>query len=45
MTKTALIAGGGVAGTVAAIALQRAGWQPRLFESRPAGSPTSAGPS
>jgi 2-polyprenyl-6-methoxyphenol hydroxylase-like FAD-dependent oxidoreductase len=34
MTKTALVAGGGVAGTVAAIALHRAGWQPRLFESR-----------
>ena len=37
MTKTALVAGGGVAGTVAAIALQRAGWQPRLLESRPEG--------
>src|SRR5262245_25897861 len=37
MTKTALVAGGGIAGTVAAIALHRAGWQPRLFESRPAG--------
>jgi 2-polyprenyl-6-methoxyphenol hydroxylase-like FAD-dependent oxidoreductase len=37
MTKTALIAGGGIAGTVAAIALHRAGWQPRLFESRPEG--------
>ncbi|GIM91547.1 FAD-dependent oxidoreductase [Paractinoplanes toevensis] len=37
MTKTALIAGGGIAGTVAALALHRAGWQPRLFESRPEG--------
>jgi FAD-dependent urate hydroxylase len=37
MTKIALVAGGGVAGTVAAIALQRAGWQPRLLESRPGG--------
>ncbi|GIF18735.1 2-polyprenyl-6-methoxyphenol hydroxylase-like FAD-dependent oxidoreductase [Actinoplanes tereljensis] len=37
MTKTALIAGGGIAGTVAALALHRAGWQTRLFESRPAG--------
>jgi 2-polyprenyl-6-methoxyphenol hydroxylase-like FAD-dependent oxidoreductase len=37
MTKEALISGGGIAGTVAAIALHRAGWQPRVFESRPAG--------
>jgi 2-polyprenyl-6-methoxyphenol hydroxylase-like FAD-dependent oxidoreductase len=37
MTKQALVAGGGIAGTVAAIALQRAGWQPRLLESRPEG--------
>jgi FAD-dependent urate hydroxylase len=37
MTKTALISGGGIAGTVAAIALHRAGWRPRVFESRPAG--------
>jgi len=37
MTKAALIAGGGVAGTVAAIALHRAGWQPRVFESRAEG--------
>jgi 2-polyprenyl-6-methoxyphenol hydroxylase-like FAD-dependent oxidoreductase len=39
MTKNraALISGGGIAGTVAAIALHRAGWQPRVFESRPAG--------
>ncbi|MEU4241986.1 NAD(P)/FAD-dependent oxidoreductase [Actinoplanes sp. NPDC026619] len=37
MTKTALVAGGGIAGTVAAIALHRAGWHARLFESRPEG--------
>jgi FAD-dependent urate hydroxylase len=37
MTKTVLVAGGGIAGAVAAIALQRAGWQPRLLESRPEG--------
>lgn len=36
MTKTALIAGGGIAGTVAALALHRAGWQPRVFEAAPA---------
>jgi FAD-dependent urate hydroxylase len=36
MTKTALVAGGGIAGTVAAIALHRAGWQPRLFEAQAA---------
>ncbi|MFC7278108.1 FAD-dependent oxidoreductase [Paractinoplanes rhizophilus] len=35
--KRALVAGGGVAGTVAAIALHRAGWQPRLLESRAEG--------
>ena len=38
MTKTALIAGGGIAGTVAAIALHRAGWTPRIFEAYPAGA-------
>ena len=37
MTKTALVAGGGIAGAVAAIALHRAGWQPRVLESRPEG--------
>lgn len=37
MTKTALIAGGGIAGTVAALALHRAGWQPRVFEANPEG--------
>jgi FAD-dependent urate hydroxylase len=36
MTKTALIAGGGIAGTVAAIALHRAGWSPRVYEGRSA---------
>ncbi|GIE93802.1 FAD-dependent oxidoreductase [Paractinoplanes rishiriensis] len=35
-TKIVLIAGGGIAGTVAALALHRAGWQPRIFEARPA---------
>ncbi|WP_127497540.1 FAD-dependent oxidoreductase [Actinoplanes solisilvae] len=35
MTKPiALIAGGGIAGTVAALALDRAGWSPRVFEAR-----------
>src|SRR5690349_16226570 len=35
MTKPiALVAGGGIAGTVAALALQRAGWAPRVFEAR-----------
>lgn len=43
MTKTALVAGGGIAGTVAAIALHRAGWQPRLFESRPEGEADERG--
>ncbi|GAB2573462.1 FAD-dependent oxidoreductase [Paractinoplanes abujensis] len=32
----ALIAGGGIAGTVAALALHRAGWAPRVFEARAA---------
>ncbi|MBL7255181.1 FAD-dependent oxidoreductase [Paractinoplanes lichenicola] len=37
MTKpVALIAGGGIAGTVAALALHRAGWAPHVFEARPA---------
>ncbi|MBU2662004.1 FAD-dependent monooxygenase [Actinoplanes bogorensis] len=35
MTKpVALIAGGGIAGTVAALALDRAGWAPQVFEAR-----------
>jgi FAD-dependent urate hydroxylase len=38
MTKTALIVGGGIAGTVAALALHRAGWQPRIFEAHPDGA-------
>ncbi|BBH64495.1 FAD-dependent oxidoreductase [Actinoplanes sp. OR16] len=29
-----MIAGGGIAGSVAAIALHRAGWEPRVFEAR-----------
>jgi 2-polyprenyl-6-methoxyphenol hydroxylase-like FAD-dependent oxidoreductase len=37
MTKNALIMGGGIAGSVAAIALHQAGWQPRIFEGRAAG--------
>ncbi|MBB2942078.1 2-polyprenyl-6-methoxyphenol hydroxylase-like FAD-dependent oxidoreductase [Actinoplanes lutulentus] len=35
--KRALIAGGGIAGAVAAIALHRAGWEPRVFEARERG--------
>ena len=35
MTKTAIVAGGGIAGTVAAIALHRAGITPLLFEAYP----------
>src|SRR3954469_25121452 len=38
MTKTALVAGGGIAGAVAAIALHRAGWTPRIFEAYPEGA-------
>lgn len=34
MTKTALIAGGGIAGTVAAVALHRAGWSPHIYEGQ-----------
>ena len=37
MTKTALIMGGGIAGSVAAIALHQAGWQPQIFEGRARG--------
>src|SRR4051794_19330570 len=36
MTNNVLIAGGGIAGTVAAIALHRAGWSPRIYEGRAA---------
>lgn len=32
------MAGGGIAGTVTAIALHRAGWTPRIFEAYPAGA-------
>jgi len=39
MTKPiALIAGGGIAGTVAALALSRAGWAPQVFEARTEGA-------
>jgi 2-polyprenyl-6-methoxyphenol hydroxylase-like FAD-dependent oxidoreductase len=38
MTKTALVAGGGIAGTVAAIALHDAGWSPTIFEAHAAGT-------
>ncbi|BAL92385.1 putative monooxygenase [Actinoplanes missouriensis 431] len=34
----ALIAGGGIAGAVTAIALHRAGWEPRVFEARERGA-------
>ncbi|MEV6487017.1 NAD(P)/FAD-dependent oxidoreductase [Actinoplanes sp. NPDC051633] len=34
MTKTAVVIGGGIAGTVAAIALHRAGWEPEIHEAR-----------
>lgn len=33
MTKTALVAGGGIAGTLAAIALHDAGWSPTIYEA------------
>jgi FAD-dependent urate hydroxylase len=36
MTKTALVAGGGIAGAVAAIALHDAGWRPTIYEANPA---------
>ncbi|MBM2621312.1 FAD-dependent monooxygenase [Actinoplanes sp. LDG1-06] len=37
MTKPrVIIAGGGIAGTVAALALDRAGWAPRVYEARAA---------
>ena len=35
MTKTAIVAGGGIAGTVAAIALHRAGYTPLVLEAYP----------
>nr|WP_221375879.1 NAD(P)/FAD-dependent oxidoreductase [Actinoplanes polyasparticus] len=39
MTKPiALIAGGGIAGAVAALALHKAGWAPRIFEARSPGA-------
>ncbi|GAA2545845.1 FAD-dependent monooxygenase [Winogradskya consettensis] len=33
MTKTAIVAGGGIAGTVAALALHRAGFTPHIYEA------------
>jgi len=38
MTKTAIVAGGGIAGAVAAIALHRAGYQPVVYEAHGAGA-------
>src|SRR3954447_15293859 len=38
MTNTAVVAGGGIAGTVAALALHQAGLTPLVYESRPAGA-------
>jgi FAD-dependent urate hydroxylase len=38
MTKTAIVAGGGIAGTVAALALQRAGLTPVVHEAHPRGA-------
>ncbi|WP_045742444.1 FAD-dependent oxidoreductase [Actinoplanes rectilineatus] len=38
MTKEAIVIGGGIAGPVAALALHRIGWQPRVYEARPADS-------
>jgi FAD-dependent urate hydroxylase len=35
MTKEAIVAGGGIAGTVAALALRQAGWQPLIYEAHP----------
>jgi len=38
MTKTAIVAGGGIAGAVVAIALHRAGYTPLIHESHPRGA-------
>ncbi|MFI5931462.1 FAD-dependent oxidoreductase [Actinoplanes sp. NPDC051494] len=38
MTKTAVVAGGGIAGTVAALALHRAGYAPRIYEAHERGA-------
>lgn len=38
MTKTAIVAGGGIAGTVAALALHRAGWRTLIQEAHPRGA-------
>jgi FAD-dependent urate hydroxylase len=36
MTKVAVVAGGGIAGTLAAIALHDAGWRPTIYEAKTA---------
>jgi FAD-dependent urate hydroxylase len=36
--RRVLVAGGGIAGAVAAVALHRAGWAPRVFEAREQGA-------
>ncbi|HWS36021.1 MAG TPA: NAD(P)/FAD-dependent oxidoreductase [Actinoplanes sp.] len=38
MTKTAAVIGGGIAGTAAAIALRRAGWEPVVYEATEPGA-------
>jgi len=43
MTPRALIAGGGIGGLAAALALSRAGWQARLFEQAPLFTEVGAG--
>ena len=43
MTKTALIAGGGIGGLATALALGRAGWGVKLFEQAAAFSEVGAG--
>ena len=44
MTKNAIVAGGGIAGAVAAIALHRAGYTPVVYEAH-GRTPTNAAPS
>jgi len=43
MTRRALIAGGGIGGLAAALAVSRAGWEVRLFERAPVFSEVGAG--
>jgi len=43
MTRQALIAGGGIGGLAAALAVSRAGWEVRLFERAPVFSEVGAG--